>query len=99
MGTSTFVANLLASNRLAYVGSALRLANILMTKMPEIFSKYLTREGAIFEIERLASPGFLEKKENDTSTTAEIRTYINIEAEKFKKKYFTSSSEKVCFFF
>ena len=96
MGTSTFVANLLESNRLAYVGSGLRFANILMQKMPKIFSKYLKREGAIFQIDRLAAPSFL-KKDNDvegSSNTADIKTYISMEAEKFKKIYF--NSEEVC---
>eukprot|EP00339_Tiarina_fusa_P025807 CAMPEP_0117003470 /NCGR_PEP_ID=MMETSP0472-20121206/4774_1 /TAXON_ID=693140 ORGANISM="Tiarina fusus, Strain LIS" /NCGR_SAMPLE_ID=MMETSP0472 /ASSEMBLY_ACC=CAM_ASM_000603 /LENGTH=1404 /DNA_ID=CAMNT_0004704119 /DNA_START=206 /DNA_END=4423 /DNA_ORIENTATION=- len=93
MGTSTFVANLLQSNRFSYIATAVRLADILLEKMPTIFTKYFTREGAAFGIDRLASPSYLEGGESLDENTKYVKNWIYCEAQTLKAKYFSSTDE------
>mmetsp|Transcript_4897 Transcript_4897/g.5952 ORF Transcript_4897/g.5952 Transcript_4897/m.5952 type:complete len:1457 (-) Transcript_4897:33-4403(-) len=90
MGTSTFVANLLSSNRHSYVATALRLANVLLEKMEEIFRKYFTREGAVFAIETLASPEYIKDIDSLDINTKEVKKWISQEAKALKEKFFVS---------
>lgn len=54
MGTSAFVAMLLGRSELAHVGTALHIADILMSKLPDIFLMYFYREGVFQAIGKLS---------------------------------------------
>lgn len=91
MGTSTFVATLLASNRLSYVGTALRMTDALLDKIPEII-QYFRREGAVHEIHRLASPDFRNSAEKDSNLNhREIKNWIHTHAQQLEEKHFSDS--------
>ena len=96
MDTSAFVASLLASNRLAYVATAIRLADVMMQKLPDIFSKYFKREGVLYQIDKLSSDSTILPSNLDDSTR-DIKTWIHEQANHFKSKYFPLSAHPVCF--
>ncbi|KAL3152604.1 hypothetical protein ABBQ32_001622 [Trebouxia sp. C0010 RCD-2024] len=52
---SSFIASLLSQKDTATVAKALQLAEILMHKLPAIFSKHFLKEGVVHAIEQLAS--------------------------------------------
>ncbi|XP_073982784.1 E3 ubiquitin-protein ligase ctrip isoform X4 [Rhodnius prolixus] len=54
---SSQLAGMMASQDLRIVVSALQIAEILMQKLPDLFSVHFTREGVIHEIKQLADPG------------------------------------------
>lgn len=98
MGTSTFVASLVASNRYSYVATALRLANVLLEKMSDIFIKYFTREGAVFGINRLASPTYIEGIDLLDENSKEIKLWISKQSNVLISKYFPSETNEVSVF-
>eukprot|EP01113_Clastostelium_recurvatum_P006997 TRINITY_DN1321_c0_g1_i2.p1 TRINITY_DN1321_c0_g1~~TRINITY_DN1321_c0_g1_i2.p1 ORF type:complete len:1980 (+),score=516.89 TRINITY_DN1321_c0_g1_i2:142-6081(+) len=51
---SSFLAGLLASRDLTIVATALKMSELMLEKLPSIFSRYFRREGVVYEIERLA---------------------------------------------
>ncbi|XP_024080422.1 E3 ubiquitin-protein ligase TRIP12 isoform X4 [Cimex lectularius] len=53
---SSQLAGMMASQDLRIVVSALQIAEILMQKLPEVFSVHFTREGVMHEIKQLADP-------------------------------------------
>lgn len=53
--TSSFVAELLSSNRLEYIGNGILLSEIMMDKLPDIFVIYFVKEGVLFQINKLSS--------------------------------------------
>ena len=54
---SSFIASLLSQKDSATVAKALQLAEILMHKLPAIFSKHFLKEGVVHAIQQLASSG------------------------------------------
>jgi E3 ubiquitin-protein ligase TRIP12 len=54
---SSFLASLLASKELKFVAVGISIAENLMTKLPQIFSAYFTREGVVHEVEQLIACG------------------------------------------
>ena len=52
---SSFIASLLSQKDSAIVAKALQLAEILMHKLPAIFSKHFLKEGVVHAIEQLAA--------------------------------------------
>jgi len=90
LDTSTFVSTLLTSNRYPYVATALRLAAILLEKMPVIFTKYLTREGAVFAMDRLAAPSYLDGIDSLDEDTKKMKSWISTEAQQLKSKFFAN---------
>lgn len=52
---SSFIAGLLSQKDSAIVAKALQLAEILMHKLPAIFSKHFLKEGVVHAIEQLAA--------------------------------------------
>lgn len=52
---SSFIAGLLSQKDSSTVAKALQLAEILMHKLPNIFSKYFLKEGVVHAIEQLAA--------------------------------------------
>lgn len=52
---SSFIAGLLSQKDDAIVAKALQLAEILMHKLPAIFSKHFVKEGVVHAIEQLAA--------------------------------------------
>lgn len=98
MGTSAFVAMLLGRSELAYVGTALHMADILMSKLPDIFLTYFYREGVFQVIETLAetpatsslSPSSLTSGPSTPkgpSNSASMRKWIIKKAVAFCKAY------------
>lgn len=53
---SSHIAGMLASNDLRIVVGALQMAEILMNKLPEVFSVHFRREGVMHQINQLADP-------------------------------------------
>uniref|UniRef100_A0A0A9XLJ3 E3 ubiquitin-protein ligase n=3 Tax=Lygus hesperus TaxID=30085 RepID=A0A0A9XLJ3_LYGHE len=54
---SSQLAGMMASQDLRIVVSALQIAEILMQKLPDLFTIHFTREGVLHEIKQLADPG------------------------------------------
>jgi E3 ubiquitin-protein ligase TRIP12 len=52
---SSFIAGLLTQKDMTTVAKALQLAEILMHKLPGIFSKYFLKEGVVHAVEQLAA--------------------------------------------
>ena len=52
---SSFIAGLLTQKDMTIVAKALQLAEILMHKLPDIFSKYFLKEGVVHAVEQLAA--------------------------------------------
>ena len=52
---SSFIAGLLTQKDSSIVAKALQLAEILMRKLPDIFSKYFLKEGVMHAVEQLAA--------------------------------------------
>eukprot|EP01119_Soliformovum_irregulare_P017715 TRINITY_DN5305_c3_g1_i1.p1 TRINITY_DN5305_c3_g1~~TRINITY_DN5305_c3_g1_i1.p1 ORF type:complete len:1262 (+),score=491.54 TRINITY_DN5305_c3_g1_i1:429-3788(+) len=69
LSVSSFIANILASTDYVVVATALKLAEILMQKLPEIFSIYFKREGVLFEVQRLSQE--TQNSRADMTTSAE----------------------------
>nr|XP_018917455.1 PREDICTED: E3 ubiquitin-protein ligase TRIP12 isoform X1 [Bemisia tabaci]XP_018917456.1 PREDICTED: E3 ubiquitin-protein ligase TRIP12 isoform X1 [Bemisia tabaci] len=54
---SSHIAGMMASQDLRIVVGALQMAEILMTKLPNVFEIHFTREGVMHQIKQLADPG------------------------------------------
>ena len=70
---SSFIASLLSQRDSATVAKALQLAEILMHKLPAIFSKHFLKEGVVHAIEQLAGsapPAAGEEKDKARSKAA-----------------------------
>ena len=52
---SSFIAGLLAQKDSAVAAKAMQLAEILMHKLPKVFSKYFLKEGVVHAVEQLAA--------------------------------------------
>lgn len=52
---SSFIAGLLTQKDMTTVAKALQLAEILMHKLPGVFSKYFLKEGVVHAVEQLAA--------------------------------------------
>lgn len=53
---SSHIAGMLASSDLRIVVGALQMAEILMTKLPDVFGVHFRREGVMHQITQLADP-------------------------------------------
>eukprot|EP01133_Synstelium_polycarpum_P007971 gene7971-9365_t len=51
---SSFLAGLLGSRDMIIVSTALKISELMMDKLPEIFERYFKREGVVYEIDRLS---------------------------------------------
>eukprot|EP01103_Thecamoeba_quadrilineata_P015346 TRINITY_DN481_c1_g1_i1.p1 TRINITY_DN481_c1_g1~~TRINITY_DN481_c1_g1_i1.p1 ORF type:complete len:1638 (-),score=371.48 TRINITY_DN481_c1_g1_i1:6-4919(-) len=67
LAMSSFIATLLSSRDLIVVATAIKIAEILMQKLPNIFEYYFRREGVIYEIERLVTS--VNKHKDSTTPT------------------------------
>ncbi|CAF0896210.1 unnamed protein product, partial [Didymodactylos carnosus] len=67
---SSHIASMLASSDLKIVINALQMAEILMKKLPNIFSIYFHREGVVHQIEILIDFGVAATSSNQSSSTA-----------------------------
>eukprot|EP01102_Stenamoeba_stenopodia_P007284 TRINITY_DN2037_c0_g1_i2.p1 TRINITY_DN2037_c0_g1~~TRINITY_DN2037_c0_g1_i2.p1 ORF type:complete len:1571 (-),score=283.93 TRINITY_DN2037_c0_g1_i2:330-5042(-) len=70
---SSFIATQLAARDQNIVLCALKMASILIKKLPEIFDKYFKREGVLYEIETLARkelPTLSKAPETDEATSS-----------------------------
>eukprot|EP01117_Protostelium_nocturnum_P003254 TRINITY_DN1420_c0_g1_i2.p1 TRINITY_DN1420_c0_g1~~TRINITY_DN1420_c0_g1_i2.p1 ORF type:complete len:1554 (+),score=499.41 TRINITY_DN1420_c0_g1_i2:246-4907(+) len=76
LSVSSFVANLLVSNDLTIVATAVQICEILMKKLPQVFSIYFKREGVVFEIQNLIRKHQQkdEQLKTETSTTPSTPT-------------------------
>ncbi|KAI4466356.1 e3 ubiquitin-protein ligase trip12 [Holotrichia oblita] len=77
---SSHIAGMMASNDLRIVVGALQMADILMTKLPDVFGVHFHREGVMHQINQLADPevplGVSPPKSTNSSTTS-FTTSIN----------------------
>eukprot|EP00818_Percolomonas_sp_WS_P008358 CAMPEP_0117439754 /NCGR_PEP_ID=MMETSP0759-20121206/2726_1 /TAXON_ID=63605 /ORGANISM="Percolomonas cosmopolitus, Strain WS" /LENGTH=1495 /DNA_ID=CAMNT_0005231475 /DNA_START=707 /DNA_END=5194 /DNA_ORIENTATION=- len=51
---STFLADLLSSNHLIFVTTAIQICKVLISKLPDIFKVYFVREGVLSELEKIS---------------------------------------------
>ena len=101
MAVSSFIAQLLSAVDVSIVATAIKIAEILMEKLPDIFDIYFRREGVVFEIERLcalpekpapARPNNNpEIDPNAPLTKADIELWIKEHGKLLKEKYFLKS--------
>jgi hypothetical protein len=84
------VATLLASADMPIVATAVKICEVLMEKLPDIFDIYFQREGVVHEIEKLATAATVatEKMEIDNNTT-DVESFVKTHAQQFKDKYFS----------
>jgi E3 ubiquitin-protein ligase TRIP12 len=75
---STFISSMMASHRLAQVATAIQFADILMNKLPDIFSSYLVREGVLYKVRKLSGRDVHDKK---------VKLMIDLMKEKVKREY------------
>lgn len=75
---SSFLASLLGSKDLKFIAIALAIAEKLMSKLPDIFSSYFTREGVVHEIESIIACGALFKPASRTSTPSATPSGVSI---------------------
>ncbi|GAM27040.1 hypothetical protein SAMD00019534_102150 [Acytostelium subglobosum LB1] len=64
---SSFLAGLLGSRDMTIVSNALKISEMMLDKLPEIFTLYFKREGVIYEIDRLSK---LEPIINDAASSS-----------------------------
>ena len=65
------------------MGTALRYAEILIQKLPEIFNIYFKREGVFYEIDRLANEQVISSSKN----VDVMKNWIADQAQSFTQKY------------
>ena len=70
---SSFIAGLLTQKDMTTVAKALQLAEILMHKLPGIFSKYFLKEGVVHAVEQLAASAPLLAGEEKAKSKAAKR--------------------------
>ncbi|CAF2682252.1 unnamed protein product [Rotaria sp. Silwood2] len=69
---SSHIASMLASSDYKIVASALQMAEILMKKLPQIFSIYFYREGVVHQIEILIGFGILSSSSSSSSSNTSL---------------------------
>ena len=69
---SSHIASMLASSDYKIVISALQMAEILMKKLPQIFSVYFYREGVVHQIEILINFGILSSTSSATASSSNL---------------------------
>jgi hypothetical protein len=78
---SSFIAGLLTQKDMTTVAKALQLAEILMHKLPGIFSKYFLKEGVVHAVEQLAAsapqPAGEEKAKSKAAKRASQRLKVS----------------------
>lgn len=81
---SSFIATLLNSSDQSVVATALKICEILMEKLPDIFSKYFRREGVVHEIQNLSS----NQPKKSTPKSNKLENWIVEHAIKIKETFF-----------
>jgi hypothetical protein len=75
---SSFIASLLASRESPILAVAVRLSELLMLKLPDIFTTMFLKEGVFFAMEQLANEApahaALEKKSKRSSSRLKVRS-------------------------
>ena len=85
---SSFVATLLASQDMSIVATAVKMCEVLMEKLPDIFDIYFQREGVVHEIERLSTIT-LPPEKMEVENTSDVESFVKTHAQQFKEKYFS----------
>eukprot|EP01027_Heterolobosea_sp_BB2_P014295 GEZU01020551.1.p1 GENE.GEZU01020551.1~~GEZU01020551.1.p1 ORF type:complete len:1614 (-),score=413.09 GEZU01020551.1:176-4381(-) len=93
---STFVTSALSSNDMVVVATAIQLAEMLMSKLPHIFTKYFLREGVVNKMRDLSNKSALQTassaEEHDEDEEEDEEESTERKREKAKKPILEASS-------